>query len=459
MAVTIQAPKGTEDVLGSESYQWQFIENMAKETAARYGFLEQRTPTFESMALFRRSVGDTTDVVQKEMYQVRAETESSKKEAELFALKPEGTAGAVRAVIQRGLLNQALPLRVYYITSCFRHENTQKGRLREFHQFGVEMFGAQNPGADVEVMSLVRDLFDRLGLKNITLNINSIGCPKCRGEYHKALKEYFSARKDQLCPTCLERLEKNPMRILDCKNPECAALAAQAPVVLDYLCQDCRDHFDGVKRRLDCLGMEYTVDPHIVRGLDYYTKTVFEFVSSDLGAQSTVCGGGRYDGLVEQMGGPATPALGFAMGLERLLLILKAQGIEIPKPESCLLYLGSMGEEASIRACQLTNQLRREGFYVECDVMGRGVKAQMKYANKIGAKFSLVLGENELKTGRAMLKDMETGGQTEVELDKLADRLYDVTLAGQLDQLTQQVAGDASLASLRSLLDGGKGEK
>lgn len=226
----------------------------------------------------------------------------------------------------------------------------------------MEMFGAQNPSADVEVMSLVKDLFDRLGLKNITLNINSIGCPKCRGEYHKALKEYFSARKDQLCPTCLERLEKNPMRILDCKNSECAALAADAPVVLDYLCEDCSTHFAGVKQRLDALGLEYTVDPHIVRGLDYYTKTVFEFVSSDLGAQSTVCGGGRYDGLVEQMGGPATPALGFAMGLERLLLILEAQGIEIPKPEGCLLYLGSMGEKASIQACRLTNQLRVRAF-------------------------------------------------------------------------------------------------
>lgn len=322
----------------------------------------------------------------------------------------------------------------------------------------MEMFGAQNPSADVEVMSLVKDLFDRLGLKNITLNINSIGCPKCRGEYHKALKEYFSARKDQLCPTCLERLEKNPMRILDCKNSECAALAADAPVVLDYLCEDCSTHFAGVKQRLDALGLEYTVDPHIVRGLDYYTKTVFEFVSSDLGAQSTVCGGGRYDGLVEQMGGPATPALGFAMGLERLLLILEAQGIEIPKPEGCLLYLGSMGEKASIQACRLTNQLRGEGFFVECDVMGRGVKAQMKYANKIGAKYSLVLGDNELATGKAMLKDMETGAQTEVELEKLADRLYDVTLAGQLDKLTQQVAGEDSLQSLKTLLGGKEGE-
>ena len=235
-------------------------------------------------------------------------------------------------------------------------------------------------------------------------------------------------------------------------------MAADAPVVLDYLCEDCSTHFEGVKQRLDALGMEYTVDPHIVRGLDYYTKTVFEFVSSDLGAQSTVCGGGRYDGLVEQMGGPATPALGFAMGLERLLLILEAQGIEIPKPEGCLLYLGSMGENAAIQACRLTNKLRGEGFYVECDVMGRGVKAQMKYANKIGAKYSLVLGDNELATGKGMLKDMETGAQTEVELEKLADRLYDATLAGQLDKLTQQVAGDASLQSLKTLLGGKEGE-
>lgn len=444
MAKMIKAPRGTQDILGSEVYQWQFLEKMLRETAALYGFKEMRTPTFEEMALFKRSVGDTTDVVQKEMYQVQAE-----KGQDLYGLKPEGTAGAVRAAIENGLLKEALPLKICYITPCFRHERPQAGRLREFHQFGVEMFGSQSPSADVEVISIAKHIFDLLGLQNISLYINSIGCPTCRAEYHKALKAYFEQYRDELCGTCLERLEKNPMRILDCKSPVCAEIAKGAPVVLDYLCDECKEHFEGVKTRLRALGLAFEINPNIVRGLDYYTKTVFEFVSNDLGAQSTVCGGGRYDGLVSQMGGDQTPALGFGMGLERLLLVLKEQGVEIPAPEPCELYIGSMGEAANIKACSLAHKLRTEGFFVECDTMNRSVKAQMKYANKISARFSMILGDSELESGKATLKDMEGGEPREIEFDteQLAQVLYDANLAKMTDELAEQM-GDTALADL-----------
>lgn len=446
MANTIKAPRGTQDILGSESYQWQFIEKTAIETAGLSGFKEIRTPTFEEMGLFKRSVGDTTDVVEKQMYQVQAE-----KGQDLYGLKPEGTAGAVRAAIEHGLLKEALPLKVCYVTPCFRHERPQAGRLREFHQFGLEMFGSQSPSADVEVISVAKNLFHLLGMKNIKLYLNSIGCPVCRAEYHKALKAYFEKHRENLCETCLQRLDRNPMRILDCKSPVCSEIAKDAPVVLDYLCEECQTHFEGVKVRLDSLGVEYEIDPKIVRGLDYYTKTVFEFVSSDLGAQSTVCGGGRYDGLVEQMGGGSVPALGFAIGLERLLLVLKAQGIELPAPNSCDLYIASMGEKANIKACQLTDYLRSEGFYVECDTMNRSVKAQMKYANKIGAKMSMVIGDSELETGKANLKNMETGEQKEILFEEnLSAELYDATLAQMTDSLAAEL-GENGLAELMGL--------
>lgn len=424
MAKIIKAPRGTQDITGAESYKWQFVENIVISTSKLYGFKEMRTPTFEDMALFKRSVGDTTDVVQKEMYQVQAE-----KGKDLYGLKPEGTAGAVRAVIEKGLLNEALPLKISYITPCFRHERPQAGRLREFHQFGIEMFGPQSPSADVEVISTAKNIFDMIGLKNIQLYINSIGCPICRANYHKALTDYFKSKQENLCGTCLERLEKNPMRILDCKSPVCSEISTDAPVILDYLCDECKDHFDGVKKRLDKLDIEYKVNPTIVRGLDYYTKTVFEFVSNDLGAQSTVCGGGRYDGLVEQMGSNKTPALGFGMGIERLLLVMEAQGIEIPKPVDCELYIASMGDDANIKACELTNKLREEGFYVECDLMNRSVKAQMKYANKINAKTSMVLGDSELESKKAKLKVMATGEEIEVNFDtELSSVLHDMNV-------------------------------
>ena len=344
------------------------------------------------------------------MYTVKA------KETE-FTLRPEGTAGTIRAMLQNGLLNEALPQKVYYMLSCFRHERPQAGRLREFHQFGLEMAGSAAPSADAEVISLAKTLLDRLGLKNIELHVNSIGCPSCRAEYHKALKAYFEPHNAELCDTCKERLVKNPMRLLDCKSPICKEIGKDAPLILDYLCDECKEHFDSVKTYLTNLGIEYTVDPKIVRGLDYYTKTVFEFITTEIGAQGTVCAGGRYDGLIEELGGQHIPALGFATGLERLLLVMDKQGCDYLTPKTCDIYFATMGDAALEKAMELTKGLREFGYCAEYDLMGRGIKAQMKYANKIGAVYTVVLGDNELSEGKAKLKEMESGKETVILLN------------------------------------------
>ena len=411
MALITKKPRGTEDVLPRDSYRWQFLENIFRDEARAFGYKEMRTPVFEHTNLFERGVGDTTDVVQKEMYTFLT------KGGDSITLRPEGTAGAARALLEHGLHNDPLPVKAYYLTSCYRYEKPQAGRLREFHQFGMECYGTKNPAADAEMITAASNIFDRLGLRNIRLEINSIGCPTCRAEYHKALTEYFSQYKDDLCEDCQERLDRNPMRLLDCKVPHDHEIAEGAPTVLDYLCDECKEHFDGVKSYLDANGVAYTVNPTIVRGLDYYTKTVFEFISGDIGAQSTICGGGRYDGLIEELGGNAMPALGFAAGIERLLLTLDAQGIEIPAPAACDIYLASMGEGAHKKASELTNALRKSGLYAEFDVVGRGLRAQMKYADKIGARFSVVLGDDEIANGTAKLKNMESGEQVEIPLD------------------------------------------
>ena len=344
------------------------------------------------------------------MYTVKA------KETE-FTLRPEGTAGAIRAMLQNGLLNEALPQKIFYIISCFRHERPQAGRLREFHQFGLEMAGSPAPTADAEVICLAKNILDRLGLKNIELHINSIGCPTCRAKYHEALKAFFEPHKDELCDTCKERLVKNPMRLLDCKSPEDREIAKDAPVILDYLCEECSEHFAKLKKYLDNAGIAYTVDPKIVRGLDYYTKTVFEFITTEIGAQGTVCGGGRYDGLIEQLGGQHTPALGFGMGIERLLLVMDKQNCDYLSPKKCDIYFATMGDAALEKAMELTRGLREYGYCAEYDLMGRGIKAQMKYANKIGAVYTVVLGDNELADGKAKLKEMESGKETEILLN------------------------------------------
>lgn len=411
MAEINRAVKGTGDVLPSDSYKWQFVEGKMLETARLYGFNEIRIPVFEHTEVFRRSVGDTTDVVQKEMYTF------DDKGGRSVTLRPEFTAGVIRSAIEKGLVNGALPVKAAYVGGCYRYEKPQAGRLREFHQFGLECYGTQSPVADAELICAAQSIFDRLCIKQLRLEINSIGCPTCRAEYHKALKEYFYGYKDELCETCNSRLEKNPMRILDCKSPVCSKIAGGAPKITDYLCDECKEHFASVQKYLDAAGVEYTVNPTIVRGLDYYTKTVFEFVTDFIGAQGTVCGGGRYDGLIEELGGKHLPSLGFAMGIERLLMLMDKQGIEIPKPSTCDLYVAVMGESASLKSFEIIKAVRSCGLIAETDVVGRGLRAQMKYADKIGAKFSMVLGDNEIEQGKAVIKNMSSGEQTEIVLD------------------------------------------
>ena len=407
----IQRPKGTADMLPAQAYKWHTVEKLAAETAEQYGFKEIRVPTFEDTGLFIRSVGETTDVVQKEMFTVSATGDDT------FTLRPEGTAGVMRAVVENGLLNEAFPQKLYYITSCFRHENVQKGRLREFHQCGCEMVGSPDAKADADVISLAKSVMDRVGLQNIKLNINSIGCPTCRANYQKALREYFTPHRDTLCDTCKERLEKNPMRLLDCKSPICQGIAKDAPLIIDYLCEECDAHFKALQKYLSLMNIDFDINHRIVRGLDYYTRTVFEFIAEGIGAQSTVCGGGRYDGLLNELSGKQVPALGFGMGLERLIMTMEQQNCDFMEAKTCDLYIASMGQAAADRAMSLAMELRDEGYFVEYDLMGRGIKPQMKYADKIGSKFVIVIGDSELESGSAKLKNMASGEQTDIKLD------------------------------------------
>lgn len=422
MALITNAIKGTLDTLPADSYKTQYIEGAVREIAENYGFYEMRTPVFEHTELFQRGVGETTDVVQKEMYTF------DDKGGRSITLRPEGTAGAVRSFLQNGLFNEPMPQKIYYLTSCYRYEKPQAGRLREFHQFGVESFGAGTPAADAEIISLANEIFNYLGVKNLSIEINSIGCPTCRAEYHKSLKEYFTAHIDELCETCRGRLDKNPMRILDCKSPVCSEIAKDAPKIVDYLCDDCREHFELVKKYLTAMNIEFKVNPQIVRGLDYYTRTVFEFVSNEIGAQGTVCGGGRYDGLVEEVGGSALPACGFGMGIERLLLLMDAQKTEFPERKKCDLFIVSMGDDANVKACVMAADLRNEGLSAQFDTVGRSVKAQMKFANKIGALYTMVLGDTELSSGKAKLKNMSEGLEEEIELENFTDNFQSVVI-------------------------------
>lgn len=429
MALITKAIKGTKDVLPKDVHKNQYIEATALDIASKFGYKEIRTPVFEHTELFQRGVGDTTDVVQKEMYTF------DDKGGRSITLRPEGTAGAIRSYLENGLCNEALPQKVCYLISCYRYEKPQAGRLREFHQFGVECFGSASPLADAEIIALAKSLFDTLGVKDLSLEINSIGCPTCRAEYHKALKEYFSSRKDELCNTCKSRLDRNPMRILDCKSPICHEIAEGAPVVIDYLCDECKEHFENVQKYLKAQNIEYTINPQIVRGLDYYTKTVFEFVSNSIGAQGTVCGGGRYDGLVEELGGQHTPSLGFAMGIERLMLLMEAQGCEFPEAEKPDLFIVALGEKATLKAVEIAKDMREEGFSALLDLNQRSVRAQMKYADKLGAKFNVVIGDNEVEAKTAKLKNMQTGEETEINLDTFVNGFYSISLNEQLADL------------------------
>ena len=429
MALITKAIKGTKDVLPKDVHKNQYIEATALDVASKFGYKEIRTPVFEHTELFQRGVGDTTDVVQKEMYTF------DDKGGRSITFRPEGTAGAVRSFLENGLCNEALPQKVCYLTSCYRYEKPQAGRLREFHQFGVECFGTASPLADAEIIALAKSIFDTLGVRDLSLEINSIGCPKCRAEYHKALKEYFASRKDELCDTCKGRLDRNPMRILDCKSPICHEIAQGAPVVIDYLCDECKEHFEKVQKYLDAQNIEYKINPQIVRGLDYYTKTVFEFVSNSIGAQGTVCGGGRYDGLVEELGGQHTASLGFAMGLERLMLLMEAQGCEFPQAEKPDLFIVALGEKATLKAIEIAKDMREEGFSALLDLNQRSVRAQMKYADKLGAKFNVVIGDNEVENKIAKLKNMQTGEETEINLDTFVSGFYNISLNDQLADL------------------------
>lgn len=403
----IIAPKGTKDVTPSEAFKWHFAEDTIKERADIYGYREIRTPTFEYTELFQRGVGDTTDVVQKEMYTF------TDKGGRSLTLKPEGTAGAVRSFVEHGLYNSALPLKAYYFTPVFRYERPQAGRYREHHQFGAEVFGATEPTMDAELIAFALDIISSFGINELSLCINSIGCPKCRAEYNAALKEYMNSRREELCSTCRDRLEKNPLRILDCKVPSCGEIAANAPVILDYLCDDCREHFEKLKQLLDAAGIAYTVDPHIVRGLDYYVRTVFEIIYTQPGGDKiTVCGGGRYDGLSAQISDVSVASAGFGMGLERLIMVLENAGILPPDDDNCRVFIASMGQRAETEAFTLAQRLRALGIRAEINHCKRSLKAQMKYADKIRAQSVIVIGDNEVDGDVYTVKDMASGEES-----------------------------------------------
>ena len=404
----IQRPKGTRDLLPDESYKWQFVEKKLAKVLEDYGFKEIRLPVFEYTELFQRGVGETTDVVQKEMYTF------DDKGGRSITLRPEGTAGTVRAYLENGMSSKPSPSKVYYNMGMYRYENVQKGRLREFHQIGVELLGSQSYLADVDTILVGKSIFDSLNIPDISLNINSIGCPKCRGEYQKILREFIGKNLDKYCDTCKTRFEKNPLRILDCKEKRCKELNVGAPMMIDYLCEECKTHFENVKKSLEAVGVKYTVDSTIVRGLDYYTKTVFEFVDDKTGL--TVLGGGRYDGLIEEIGGAHTPAVGFAMGVERLMEMFEATNNQEMKPTVPDLYILSCGDKENIKAIEIAESLRKQGVYVEKDIMERSFNAQLKYADKIDSKNLLVIGENELSTHKAKINNMATGEEQEVEL-------------------------------------------
>lgn len=409
----INIPKGTKDVLPSESYKWHYVERIARETADLYCLNEIRTPTFEHTELFLRGVGDTTDIVNKEMYTFRDKGDRS------ITLKPEGTAGVARSFIENGLFNGAMPLKMYYITPVFRYENPQKGRLREHHQFGVEVYGGAGADTDAEVIKLAYTVLKKCGL-SVKLYINSMGCPDCRKKYNEALKGYFADKLDKLCSTCRERYNKNPLRILDCKEEGCKALCKDAPKIIDYLCDDCSAHFNKLQELLTDCGVAYEINPFIVRGLDYYTKTVFEFVTTALGSQGTVCGGGRYDNLISQLGGTPTCGVGFGMGIERLLMLMEAENVIIPERENVKLYIATMGDAAYKKAFEIVSALRDKGVKAEVDHAGRGIKAQFKYADKIHAENVVTLGENELASGVAQIKNMADGSLKEVKINEIS---------------------------------------
>lgn len=413
------APKGTKDILPGQVYKWHYVENAFREACGRYVMKEMRTPVFEHTELFARGVGDTTDIVEKQMYTFEDYGKRS------ITLKPEGTSPVVRAFVEHKLYADVQPSKYYYIIPCFRYEKPQSGRLREFHQMGIEIFGTDNMMADAEVIGFASDFLKSMGINGLELRINSIGCPKCREIYRNALREFLKDKYDDLCDTCKSRYDRNPMRILDCKSPECQTLVKGAPVMLDYLCDDCRTAFDDLKNNLDAMEIEYIVDPGIVRGLDYYTKTAFEFVSNKIGAQGTVCGGGRYDNLIELIGGPPIPGVGFGLGIERLLLVIDAEGFEIPQPDNLDVFIAVMGERAKHFGLKLMRDLRNQGVKTEMDSLGRNIKGQFKYADRLDSKYTIVIGDNELDQNMVSIKNMKTSEQKQVPLQDILKEIVE----------------------------------
>ena len=415
--MAMKAPKGTKDMLPQDAYKWQYIEKEWKKICSEYGFKEIRTPVFESTDLFNRGVGDTTDIVQKEMYTFEDMGGRS------ITLKPEGTSPAVRAFIESNMYAETQPTKIFYDTPCYRYEKPQAGRLREFHQFGIENFGTPSMMADAEIIALGHDFLKRMGIEDIELHISSVGCRKCRPVYRKVLQDFLRPKYDCLCETCKSRFDKNPMRILDCKSPEDKEAVKDAPMMIDYMCDDCRKDFEDLKSYLDAMEIEYVVDPSIVRGLDYYTKTAFEFITTKIGAQGTVCGGGRYDHLIEEVGGPDMPGVGFGLGKERLLLLMDACGHDFGAPPAPQIFLAWIGDEAKLYALNLLHELRDQGIRADMDTRERNLKGQMKYANKLGAEFTAVIGGDEVASGEITLKNMSTSEQTKVRKEALADAL------------------------------------
>ncbi|OQB25341.1 MAG: Histidine--tRNA ligase [Firmicutes bacterium ADurb.Bin182] len=412
----IRAPKGTRDVIPQESYKWQYVENIIREKCDKYCLNEIRTPIIEHTELFLRGVGDTTDIVQKEMYTFLDKGDRS------ITLKPEGTAGAVRMFLENNLFNEAQPTKMYYVNSpVFRYDKPQAGRFREHHQFGIEIFGAERASADAECIKLALDVITSVGVQDLSVNINSIGCPECRPAYNHSLKEYLKKNYGGLCETCKGRFETNPLRILDCKEDHCRQIVSSVPHILDYLCKECADHFKELKECLASAGIRYSVNPHIVRGLDYYTKTVFEIIFDRIGSQGAVCGGGRYDCLIEQLGGPPVPGVGFGMGMERLLLVAENQGVKFPEPKRADIFIATFGNTARIAGFRLVNKLRDSGFKAEFDHVGRSMKAQFKYANKLNARYVASLGDDEMSAGVIKLKHMNTGEERTVPYDSIIE--------------------------------------
>ena len=421
----LRALKGTKDIFGDEMRKWLEVEEIIRGLCDDFGFNQIRTPMFEYTDLFARGVGDTTDIVNKEMYSFVDKGENH------ITLKPESTAAVVRAFLEHSMYADTQPTKLYYISPTFRYERPQAGRQRQFHQFGVEMFGADGPTADAEIIAIGHTLLKRLGINKVELHINSLGGTECRKKYNETLKAFLHEKKDHLCPLCQERMDKNPLRVLDCKNEACQKELKDAPTVLSTLGPECKAHFEKLQELLKAMNIPFVIDPSIVRGLDYYTKTVFEFISNDIGAQGTVCGGGRYDRLVDEIGNKSVPAVGFGAGMERLIIVRDAENNAPLAPATRDIFIGYRGDEAMMKAFELVNELRQAGISAESDHLQRSIKAQMKYANKINARYSAIIGESELEEGSLKLKEMETGNEVTVPMDQFVQmfkNLNDPTL-------------------------------